>query len=76
MNVSAPFVETDETVAIATFTGNLKNGGYVTDSPKTIDLNFTCLSRGKTKVELTIPLDYFKDINLIFEKDCKIGGIV
>lgn len=38
------------------------------------DVMYQCQKRGRGTVELTIPLDYFKDISLIFIKECMTGS--
>lgn len=51
--------------------GVAKNGGYLTEQEQILEINFACKNRDKdAMVELTIPLDYFKDISLFFIKRC------
>lgn len=74
VNLSIPFVDSDESIAKAWFTGPLAEGGLVETEEKELELNFKCLKFGTSKIEMTIPFDYFKDISLVFVKDCTYGN--
>lgn len=59
VKISQPFIDSDHTYLKPIITGDLANGGVVTDEPQTLIVEYNCLSTGETTVELNIPLDYF-----------------
>jgi hypothetical protein len=71
VNMTKPYVDVEmENVTKAWFEGDVANGGLVTEKEMELSLNFKCLGLGTSKIELTFPFQYFKDISLVFVKDC------
>ena len=59
-----------ENVTKAWFEGDLSNGGLINNTESISLLNFKCLGLVTSKIEITFPFMYFKDINLVIVKDC------
>ena len=51
-------------------TGELVNGGLITRKKSLLQLEYNCIRKGESWVQLSIPLLYFRDINLFFVKEC------
>lgn len=59
-----------ENVTKAWFEGDLAKGGLITEKENLLTLNFKCFGIGTSKIEITFPFQYFKDITLVIVKDC------
>lgn len=70
VEISTPVVDADQTILSPTVTGPLASGGMITQETQPLSIQYNCKEKGETTIELTIPLDYFRDINLIFVKKC------
>lgn len=71
--ISAPRVDADSSVLVPTLNGSMVQfGGIITTTTQRMEVTYECLDRSyDSYVEVTIPLDYFKDISLFFKKECK-----
>ncbi|CAD8096235.1 unnamed protein product [Paramecium primaurelia] len=71
VNLTLPYVDIEmENVTKAWFEGDLVNGGLITEKESVLTLNFKCIGLGTSKIEITFPFQYFKDITLVIVKDC------
>lgn len=71
--ISAPRVDADSSVLTPSMNGTMVQfGGIINQTPQKVQVNYECLNRDQDSyVEVTVPLDYFKDISLFFKKECK-----
>ncbi|CAK59264.1 unnamed protein product (macronuclear) [Paramecium tetraurelia] len=71
VNLTQPYVDVEmENVTKSWFEGELSNGGLITNKESELTLNFKCVGLGTSKIEITFPFQYFKDITLVIVKDC------
>eukprot|EP01017_Pseudomicrothorax_dubius_P005383 TRINITY_DN11346_c0_g2_i4.p1 TRINITY_DN11346_c0_g2~~TRINITY_DN11346_c0_g2_i4.p1 ORF type:complete len:238 (+),score=48.68 TRINITY_DN11346_c0_g2_i4:59-715(+) len=73
--ISQPKVDADQNIVYPVLKGNVSKGGSVDNYKSTLFLEYNCIAGkdGESWVELTIPLDYFNDIDLRFMKVCGRG---
>ncbi|KAM3146793.1 hypothetical protein pb186bvf_000947 [Paramecium bursaria] len=74
VEIRTPVVDADHTYLHPTLSGDLANGGIITDERSSLILEYNCISTGETQIELKIPLEYFRDITLVFKKQCEIAA--
>ena len=64
------FVDADGNILNPNVSGDLVNGGLISRKKSLLTLEFNCLRYGQSWIQLSIPLLYFRDINLFFIKEC------
>ena len=68
--VDSIFVDADAVFLNPYVSGDLVNGGLISRKKSLLTLEFNCLRYGQSWIQLSIPLLYFRDINLFFIKEC------
>ncbi|CAK68853.1 unnamed protein product (macronuclear) [Paramecium tetraurelia] len=74
VHISPPYVDADHTITKPIIRGDLFKGGVVTDEPSTLIVEYNCVENGNTTIELNIPLQYFQDITMVFQKQCVVSA--
>lgn len=68
VEINKPIVDADHSYLKPQLSGDLANGGVITDEPSSLIFEYNCISSGETIIELNIPLEYFRDITMVFVK--------
>ncbi|KAL4465354.1 hypothetical protein ABPG72_016755 [Tetrahymena utriculariae] len=72
LNIDKITMNYDQQILEVDLKGPIVNGGSITSEPSPIYLEYKCRRGGVSGVQLTFEMEYFRNVNIFFEKECPL----